>query len=93
MLAVIHLKPGSVHYHMAQTHRPRLLAQAQDLNEQILEGIQVAASELTNSAAVGLLIAGQHAEGQDLLAGQLDLAGGDRAHAVGVEQEHRQPLC
>jgi len=40
-----------------------------------------------------LLVAGQHAEGQILVARPLDLAGRDGAHAVGVEQqEHRLRL-
>ncbi|MFM9101068.1 MAG: hypothetical protein ACKOPS_06895 [Cyanobium sp.] len=71
---------------MTQAHHPGLLAQPQDLNEQILEGIEVAAPELTDAAVVRLLIPGQHpatwpqasvAEplGQILVAGPLDLAG------------------
>ena len=49
-------------------------------------------AELTYAAVVRLLVAGQHPEGQILVAGPLDLAGGDRAHAVGVKQQQRQPL-
>jgi len=41
----------------------------------------------------GLLITGQHPEGQGLVAGPRDPVGGDDAHAVGMEQQHRQPLC
>ena len=36
---------------------------------------------------VGLLVAGHELESQILVAGQLNLAGGERAHAVGVEQQ------
>jgi hypothetical protein len=77
---------------MAQAHRARLLAQPQNLNEQIFEGIEIPAPELTDAAVVRLLVAGQHPEGQVLVAGPPDFAGGDGAHAVGVEQQERQPL-
>ncbi len=40
---------------------------------------------------VGLLVAGQHAKGQVLAAGPLDLPGRDSAHAVGVEQHRHHP--
>jgi hypothetical protein len=41
---------------------------------------------------VRLLVAGQQREDQVLVTGLLDLPGGGDAHAVGVEQQHRQPL-
>jgi len=59
----------------SQPCHPGLLAQPQDLNKQILEGIEVAAPELADSAVVRLLIPGQHPEGQVLVAGPLDLEG------------------
>jgi hypothetical protein len=74
---------------MAQAHHPLLLAQPKDLHKQALEGIEVAAAELADPAVVGLLVAGQHPEGQILVAGTLDLAGRNDAHAVGVKQQHR----
>jgi hypothetical protein len=83
---------GAIEGYMAQAHHPGLLAQPQDLNEQAFEGIKVAAPEFTDTAVIRLLITGQHAERKILVAGTLDLAGGDGAHAVGVEQKHRQPL-
>ncbi len=76
--------------YVAQAHHAGLVAQPQDLNEQTLEGIEVAAPELADPAVVRLLVAGQHPEGQVLVAGSLDLAGGDDANAVGVEQQHRR---
>ena len=47
---------GPIQGHMAQAHHPGLLAQPQDLNKQILEGIEVAAPELTDPAVVRLLM-------------------------------------
>ena len=75
---------------MAQAHHPRLLAQPQDLNKQILKSIEVAAPELADASVVGLLISDQHLEVQFRIAFPLDFKGRDRAHAVGVEQEHGQ---
>ncbi len=92
VLGGIGLNLGAIERHMAQADNPRLLAQPQDLHKQTLEGIEVAAPELTDTAVIGLLVAGHHPEGQILVAGTFDLAGGDDAHAVGAEQEHRQPL-
>ncbi|MEA5423669.1 hypothetical protein VB716_10395 [Synechococcus sp. CCY9201] len=51
---------------------------ARDLNEQAFEGIKVAAPDFTDAAVIRLLITGQHAERQILVAG--------------VKQPHRQPL-
>ena len=78
--------------HMAEAHHPGLLAEAQDLNEQTLEDIEVEAPELTDAAVVRLLVGGGQPEDQVLVAGALDLAGGDDADAVGVEQQQSQPL-
>jgi hypothetical protein len=74
---------------MAQAHHARLLAEPQDLNEQVAQRVEVAAPELTDSAVVWLLVAREHPEGQILVTGPLNLAGGDDAHAVGVEQQQR----
>jgi len=41
---------------------------------------------------VRLLVYGEYPESQILVAGTLDLAGGDDADAVGVEQQHRHHL-
>ncbi len=71
---------------MAQAHHPRLLAQAQDLRKQRTECIKVAAAKLTDSAVAWLLIARQHSKGQILVTCPLDLARGDDADAVGMEQ-------
>jgi len=89
VLRGIGLNLGAVQLHMAQAHHPRLMAQPQDLHKQALEGIEVAAPVLADPAVVRLLVTGQHPEGQVLVAGALDLAGRDVAHAVGVEQQHR----
>ena len=80
---------GAIQRHMTQADHPGLLAEAEDLNKQILEGIKIAAAKLTDAAVVRLLVAGEHPAGQILITGPLDLAGGDDAHAVGVEQQHR----
>ena len=68
---------------------PGLLTEAQELDKQTLEGIEVAAPELTDAAVVRLLVGDEHPECQILVAGKLDLAAGDDAVAVGVEQQHR----
>ena len=60
---------------MAQAHHPGFLAEPQDLHKQRAQGLQVAAAELTDPAVVRLLVAGEHPEGQILVAGPLDLAG------------------
>jgi hypothetical protein len=93
MVTGIGLHLGAVQRHMAKAHHPRLLAQRQDLHEQDLEGIKVAAPKLTDPSVVRLLVAGQHEEGQVLAAGLFDLAGEDDAHAVGIEKEHRHHPC
>jgi hypothetical protein len=79
---------------MAKAHHGGLLVQAQDLNEDALKGIKLAAAAVKPSyaAVVWLVISGQHPESQELVAVPLDFAGGDPAHAVGVEQQHCQPL-
>ncbi|MCT0199014.1 hypothetical protein KQ313_04900 [Synechococcus sp. CS-1325] len=61
---------------MSDHLNPGLLAQAQDLNKQALQGI-VRAPEFIDAAMVGLLVAGKHLEGQTLEAGLLDLSGLD----------------
>ena len=91
-LAGIALHLGAIQGHMAQAHHPSLLAQPQDLHKQITQGLKVAAPEFTDSAVVRLLVAAQHPESQVLVAGPLDPAGGDDAHAVAVEEQQRQPL-
>ena len=55
--------------HMAEAHHPGLLAEAQDLNEQTLEDIEVEAPELTDAAVVRLLVGGGQPEDQVLVAG------------------------
>ncbi len=90
VLGAIGLNLGAVQRHMTQAHHPRFLAQPQNLHEQTLEGIEVAAAELADPAVIRLLVTGQHPKGQVLVAGTLDLAGRDDADAVGVEQQQRQ---
>ena len=77
---------------MAEAHHAGLLAQAQHLHEWITQRVEVAAPELTDAAVIRLLVASRHTEGQILVAGPLDPAGGVDAGAVGVEQQQRQPL-
>jgi hypothetical protein len=92
VLGGIGLHLGAVQCHMTQAHHPRLLAQPQDLDKQTLEGIEIPQAEVTDATVIRLLVTGQYPERQILVAGAFDLAGGDDAHAVGVEQQHRQPL-
>jgi len=73
VLGGIGLNLGAVQRHMAKAHHPRFLAQPQDLNEQALEGLEVAAAEFADPAVVRLLIAGEHPESQILVAGAFDL--------------------
>ena len=49
-------------------------------------------AEITDPAVVGLLVAGEHPERGIVPAGPLDPPGGEDADAVGIEQQHRQPL-
>ena len=77
---------------MTQAHHSGLLAQLQDLNEQIAQGIKVPAAEFTDATVIRLLVTDQHPKRQVLVARAPDLAGGDDAHAAGVEQQVRQPL-
>ena len=76
---------------MSQSYHPGLLAEAQDLNKQTLEGIEVAAPKLAVAAVVRLLVGGENPESQDLVAKALDLAGEDDADAAVVEQRDCQP--
>ena len=89
VLTGIGLDLGAIQRHMAQAHHPRLLAEAQHLDKQLLQCFQVAAAELTDAAVVRLLIAAQHPESSVLVAGTLDFSGGGDADAVGVQQQHR----
>jgi len=77
---------------MTHADHPGFLTQPQDLNKQALEGVEVAEPKFSDSAVIGLPVSAQHPEGQVLVAGPLDLAGGDDAYAIGVEQQHCQPL-
>ena len=88
-LGGVGLHLGAIQGDMAQTHHACLLARPQDLNKQIFQRIEVAAAELADAAVVRLLVAGQHPEGQILVAGPLDHPGRDDPHAIGVEQQHR----
>ena len=92
VLGGIGLHLGAIQRHMTQAHHPCFLAEAQDLNKQALECIKVAAPKITDTAVVRLLVGRQHPKGQILVAGTLDLPGGEDADAVGVEQQQRQPL-
>jgi hypothetical protein len=51
---------------MAQAHHAGRLAEAQDLNEQLAQGLKAAAPELTDAAVIRLLVGRQHPEGQIL---------------------------
>jgi hypothetical protein len=77
---------------MAKAHHAGLLAEAQDLHKQLAQRLRIATAELTDPAVVRLLVAGQHPEGQILVAGPLNPAGGDDTAAVGVKQQQGQPL-
>ena len=90
VLAGVGFDLGAIQCHMAQADHASLLAQPQGLNKQTLEGVKVAATELADPAVVRLLIAGEHAKSQILVAGPLDLPRRHRPHAVGVEQQQRQ---
>ena len=74
-LGGIGLHLGAIQGDMTQAHHPRLLAQPQNLNKQILESVEIPAPELTDAAVVRLLIPSQHSEGQVLVAGPFNLAG------------------
>jgi hypothetical protein len=89
VLGGIGLDLGAIQCHMAQAHHAGLLAEPQDLHEKLAEGVQVPAAELTDPAVVRLLVTGQHPESQILVAGALNLPGGDDADAVGVEEQQR----
>jgi hypothetical protein len=82
VLAGIGLHLGSVEGYMTQAHHPRELTQPQNLNEKTFQSIKAAAAKLADGAVVLLLVTGQHPEGQVLIAGTLNLPGGDDAHAV-----------
>jgi hypothetical protein len=79
----------AIQRHMAKGHHSSFLTQAQDLNEQILEGIEVEMPEVPDAAVVRLVVGGEHPEGQVLVAVTLDIARGNEANLVGVDQEHR----
>ena len=73
VLAGIGFDLGAIQGHMPQTHHPCLLAQPQNLNEQALEGIEIAAPEIADPAVIRLLITGEDPKGQILVAGALNL--------------------
>lgn len=76
VLADICFSLGAIQAHMPQVDHAGLLAQPKDLNKQSFQLIEVAATEFTVTAVVRLLITGQYAKAQILVAGPLNLAGG-----------------
>ena len=81
---------AAVEGQVAQAHQPGLAGQAQHLEEQAGEGLQVALTEVADGAEVGAVVAGDGQEGQVALAGGGDLAAGVDADAVGVDQQAGQ---
>jgi len=79
---------GAVQRHVAQFHQPRGLAQPQALDEQPGQRRQVALAERGNAVVVGMLVTGQHADGDIAIGGALDLSRRPQARAVRIEQ-HR----
>ena len=75
VLGGLGLHLGAVQSYMAEAHHAGLLAQAQNLPEQMTQRVEVAAPELTDAAVIRLLVASQDPEGQILVAGPLDPAG------------------
>jgi hypothetical protein len=73
VLTGIGLHLGAIQRHKPQAHHAGFLAEPQDLHKQITERLKVATAELTDAGVVRLLVAGQHPEGQVLVAGPLDL--------------------
>ena len=72
-------------------HEPGLLAEGEHLGEQARERREVLLPEGRDAVVVGVLVRRQHAVGDLLVGGPLDLAGGRLAGAVGVHQElHHQ---
>jgi hypothetical protein len=88
-LGGIGLNIGANQGNMAQAHHNGFLAEAQDLNEQTIEGIEVAAPELTDAAVVRLLVGGEHPECGAFPTGLLDLSGAGQPDAVGVQEQHQ----
>ncbi len=78
---------------MVQAHHPGILQQAQDLNKQLLEGLQTPASEPTDVSLVWPLDGAEHPDGPIHVAGSLDLVGRVDSHALGLDQQEREPLC
>jgi hypothetical protein len=70
----IGLQLGPVHGHMAELHQPCGPAQAQDLDEQIRQGGEVALAELGDGAEVGAVQARHGHHVHPLLAGPGELA-------------------
>jgi hypothetical protein len=79
MFGGIGLDLGAIEGHVAQAHQARLLTQPQHLHKLARQCIEMNEAEITDPAVVRLLIAGEHAEGQILVARSLNLAGGDDA--------------
>ena len=82
VLGGIGLHLGAIRRHMPQDYRAGLLAESQDLHEQLAERLQIAAAGLTDPGVIWLLVAGQHPKGQILVAGPLDPAGGNHTRSV-----------
>lgn len=78
---------------MVQADHSGVLQQAQDLNKRVLEGVQIPALEPTDVSLVRLLDGAEHPEGSILVVGSLELAGSVDSHALGLDQQERQPLC
>ena len=83
---------GAIQSHRPQAHQPCPLAQPQYLNEQDGQSTQVTPAKVADAAVVRLLVPGQHAEGGVFPAGLLDLARAWQPNAVGVQEQHHQPL-
>lgn len=67
VLGGIGLHLGAVQRHMAQADHAGRLAEAQDLNEQLAQGLKIAAPELTDPSVLWLLVAGKYPKCQILV--------------------------
>lgn len=76
---------------LAATRRARRASgQFDSLDEEVGEGVEVGLAEVADGAGVGAVVADDGEEGGVAFAGEGDLAGGEDADAVGVDEQSEE---
>ncbi len=81
---------GAVQRHRAELQHPDLAGHAEHVNEQLLDLLEKTTAEIGNGVVVGMLIGGDEAERHRIIRGTLQLAAGEHARGVAVDDQPEQ---